>query len=128
MALETLKPVLDLPCRFVNLQYTSSVTDSGDPRIMNPKINTRDDFETLAALLELCDVVVSVSSSTVHLAGALGRPVLLMDANKLWYWGNKDGDQSLWYPSVTVHPRDHVLAPWDNVVQRVKTELERRFV
>jgi tetratricopeptide (TPR) repeat protein len=128
MALETLKPVLGLPCRFVNLQYVSSITDIGDPRIMNPKINTRDDFETLAALLELCDVVVSVSSSTVHLAGALGRPVLLMDANKLWYWGNKSDDQSLWYPSVTVYPRDHMLAPWDNVVQRVKAELERRFV
>jgi hypothetical protein len=127
MALETLEPLLKLPYRFVNLQYASSVTDSGDPRIMNPKINTRDDFETLAALLELCDVVVSVSSSTVHLAGALGRPVLLMDANKLWYWGNKSDDQSLWYPSVKVFPRDHVLAPWGNVVQRVKTELERRL-
>jgi hypothetical protein len=124
MALETLKPVLELPYRFVNLQYVSSVTDSGDPRIMNPKINTRDDFETLAALLELCDVVVSVSSSTVHLAGALGRPVKLMDANKLWDWGNKSGDQSLWYPSVKVFPRDHVLAPWDNVVQRVYEELK----
>jgi tetratricopeptide (TPR) repeat protein len=124
MALETLEPVLKLPYRFVNLQYVSSVTDAGDSRIMNPKINTRDDFETLAALLELCDVVVSVSSSTVHLAGALGRPVKLMDANKLWYWGNKTGDQSLWYPSVKVFPRDHVLAPWDNVVQRVYEELK----
>jgi hypothetical protein len=128
IALETLKPLLDLPCRFVNLQYIQSSTETVDPRIMNPKINCRDDFEALAALLELCDVVVSVSSSTVHVAGALGRPVLLMDSNKLWYWGNKSGDQSLWYPSVTVYPRDHVLAPWDNVVQRVKTELERRFV
>lgn len=124
MALETLQSLLDLPYRFVNLQYVSSVTDSGDPRIMNPKINCRDDFETLAALLEVCDVVVCVSSSTVHLAGALGRPVKLMDANKLWYWGNKTGDQSLWYPSVKIFPRDHVLAPWDNVVQRVYEELK----
>jgi hypothetical protein len=128
IALETLKPLLDLPCRFVNLQYVQSATETVDPRIMNPRVNCRDDFEALAALLELCDVVVSVSSSTVHLAGALGRPVLLMDANKLWYWGNKSGDQSLWYPSLTVYPRDHVMAPWDNVVQRVKAELERRFV
>jgi hypothetical protein len=127
IALDGLTPLLELPYRFVNLQYVSSATDTGDPRIMNPRVNCRDDFEMLAALLELCDVVVSVSSSTVHLAGALGRPVLLMDANKLWYWGNKAGDQSLWYPSVQVFPREHVLAPWAGVVQSVKAELERRF-
>lgn len=123
MALETLEPVLKLPYRFVNLQYISSVTDSGDTRITNPKINTRDDFEMLAALLELCECVVTVSNSTAHLAAALGRPVHLMDANKLWYWGNKVGDQSLWYPSVIIYPRDNVLAPWDNVVERVRQRL-----
>jgi tetratricopeptide (TPR) repeat protein len=124
ISMEALKPLIDLTqYQFVNLQYTQGVTESADPRILRTSINCRDDFESLAALLEVCDAVVSVSSSTVHLAGALGRPVYLMDANKLWYWGNKDGDRSLWYPSVRVFPRDHVLAPWTNVVEKIYTEL-----
>jgi ADP-heptose:LPS heptosyltransferase len=77
------------------------------------------DFEGLAALCEQCDVVVSISSSTVHLAGAMGVPVLLMDANKLWYWGNTKEGRSLWYPSVQIFPRSNMVAPWDNVIERV---------
>jgi tetratricopeptide (TPR) repeat protein len=125
MALETLKPILDLDqYRFINLQYVQSVTEQVDPRVTRLVINCRDDFEGMAALLELCTAVVTVSSSTVHLAGALGRPVYLMDANKLWYWGNKDGDRSFWYPSVRIFPRDHVLAPWANVVSKICEELK----
>lgn len=124
VSMEALKPLIDLEqYQFVNLQYTQGVTESADPRILKTSLNCRDDFEGLAALLEVCDAVVSVSSSTVHLAGALGRPVYLMDANKLWYWGNKDGDRSLWYPSVRIFPRDHVLAPWANVVEKIHKEL-----
>jgi len=124
ISIEALKPLIDLTqYQFVNLQYTQGVTETVDPRILRTSINCRDDFENLAALLEVCDTIVSVSSSTVHLAGALGRPVYLLDANKLWYWGNKDGDRSLWYPSVRIFPRDNVLAPWMNVVERVREEL-----
>jgi ADP-heptose:LPS heptosyltransferase len=125
MALEALKPILDLSqYQFVNLQYTQSVTEQVDPRVLRAPVDCRNDFEGLAALLEVCDAVISVSSSTVHLAGALGRPVYLMDANKLWYWGSKDEKgYSLWYPSVKVFPRDHVLAPWTNVVERIYKEL-----
>jgi hypothetical protein len=128
VSIETLKPILDLDqFRFINLQYVQGVTEDVSPKIVRTSINCRDDFEGLAALIGACDAVVSVSSSTVHLAAALGRPVYLMDANKLWYWGNKDGDRSLWYPSVRVFPRDNVLAPWDNVVERVREALTNDY-
>lgn len=124
VSMDALKSIIDLEqYQFINIQYTQGVTETVDPRIMRTSINCRDDFESLAALLEVCDAVISVSSSTVHLAAALGRPVYLMDANKLWYWGNKDGDRSLWYPSVRVFPRDHVLAPWTNVIEKIREEL-----
>lgn len=120
MAVEDLAPILNLPgYRFINVQYVGSATEQKDPRIESPPVDCRKDIEGLAALLSVCDCLVSVSSSTVHLAGAMGVPVYLADANKLWYWNNRVGDRSLWYPSVRVFPRDHILAPWDNVVQSI---------
>jgi hypothetical protein len=82
------------------------------------------DFEGLAALLMVCDVVVAVSSTTVHLAGALGQRVLLMDANKLWYWGNKIGDTSAWYPRTKIFQRENMISPWNKVVDLVRSEVE----
>jgi ADP-heptose:LPS heptosyltransferase len=79
----------------------------------------------LTALMSLCDVVVSVSSATVHFAGAMGIPVLLFDANKLWYWGNKRGQQSLWYPSVKIFPRDSMATPWTRQILRVAHDVRK---
>lgn len=125
ISIEDMEPILQIPDRrFVNVQYVTSSTEQRHPRIMHTNIDCRNDFEGLAALLSLSDCLVSVSSSTVHLAGALGIRVHLADANKLWYWGNKDGDQSLWYPSVKVYPRDNILAPWTNVIDRIRKDME----
>ena len=128
--LEQLLPILKQDVNLVNLQYGSDkkavehFNQQHGVNIVTTSVDLYKDFNGLAALCEMCDVIVAISSSTVHLAGALGRPVLLMDANKLWYWGNKDGDRSLWYPSVRIFPRDNMIAPWDNVIEKVTQELE----
>ena len=120
-----LLPVMALGTNLINLQYGSdrrAIDQFNEQHQVNIKMASVDlykDLEGLAALCVLCDVIVAISSSTVHLAGALGVPVLLMDANKLWYWGNKRGDQSLWYPSVRIFSRDNMISPWDNVVEQV---------
>lgn len=126
--LEFLEPLLSDRFNFVNLQYAQSSTEKVLASIIRAPVNCHMDLEGLAALLAVCDLVVAVSSTTVHLAAAQGRPVLLLDANKLWYWGNRDENNvSYWYPSVQVFPRDHVLASWSGVVEQVRTELERRY-
>lgn len=125
MALEDLEPILSLPrYQFVNLQYMTSSTEKKDPRIIKAPVNCRDDIEGLAALLTLCNSVVSVSSTTVHLAAALGVRVRLADANKLWYWGNCDEQGwSLWYPSVRVYPRRNIKAPWHDVIKQIRSDM-----
>jgi len=128
--LEQLLPMLKMDINAVNLQYGSDrkavdyFNQKYGTNMVTTSVDLYRDFDGLAALCELCDVIVAISSTTVHLAGALGRPVLLMDANKLWYWGNKDGDRSLWYPSIRIFPRDNVIAPWDNVIEQVTKILE----
>ena len=129
--IEEMKPFLKDDYQILNLQYGSSkeavdkFNQDFGTNIVTTSANLWKDFESVAALCAMCDVIVSVSSSTVHLAGALGVPVLLMDANKLWYWGNKNGDNSAWYPSVKIFHRENMLAPWDKVVEAVTNELGR---
>jgi tetratricopeptide (TPR) repeat protein len=120
-----LLPVMNLDVNLINLQYGSDkkavdyFNQKNGVNIQTSSVNLHTDFEGLAALCKLCDVIVAISSSTVHLAGALGAPVMLMDANKLWYWGNVRGDRSVWYPSVRIFPRENMIAPWNSVVEKV---------
>lgn len=131
--LEELLPLLQVPgIKFVNLQYGDYSKElellklkHGITLLESKSVDRFIDLEGMAALCSICNVIVAVSSSTVHLAGALGVPVLLMDANKLWYWGNKDGDQSLWYPSIRIFHREAMGKPWAPVIEQVTEEVKK---
>jgi tetratricopeptide (TPR) repeat protein len=126
VGLKNLRPLFDLPrTKFVNLQYGRAKKDAEGfhPNLVTTHIDTFLDLENLAALMEACDVVVSPSNVNAHLAGALGKDVLLLDANKLWYWNSRVGQQSLWYPSLQVFQRENMNAAWDVQVQQVKEML-----
>lgn len=131
VALKNLAPIFDLPnVKVVSLQY-------GEPKkqieefeketgktLHQSFINTFFDLEGVAAIIENCNVVVSCSNANVHLAGAMGKPVMVLDANKLWYWNCKEGDRSTWYPSVRLFPRKNMISPWDDQVALVMKALE----
>lgn len=131
--LEELLPILKLPnIKFVNLQYGDYSKEvqhlkqkHGIELLSASSVDRFADLDGMAALCSVCNVIVAVSSSTVHMAGALGVPVLLMDANKLWYWNNKDGDQSLWYPSIRIFHREAMGKPWAPVIERVTEEVKK---
>ena len=89
------------------------------------------DLEGVVAIMSMCNAVVSVSNANVHLAGALGAPTFVLDANKLWYWNHKDkpgsllhGQSSLFYPTVKLYPRDNMNAPWDKQINQVITDIK----
>ncbi|MFH0352033.1 MAG: TIGR03032 family protein, partial [Chromatiales bacterium] len=58
------------------------------------------DYGDAALALDALDLLISVDTSVVHLAGALGKPVwvLLSDVPD-WRWGS-EGETTPWYPSV----------------------------
>jgi len=125
--LELFKSILDTPyVRCLNLQYGAAQEEGRGyhPSLITTHIDTFFDLENVAAMIELCDVVISPSCATVHLAGAMGKDVLLLDANKLWYWNNKQGNESLWYPGVKIFQRENMNAPWDLQLKQVKEELD----
>ncbi len=131
VGLEALRPLFDIPDTvFINLQYGEPQKESENfhPNLITTHIDTFMDLESVVALMELCDVVVSPSGANVHLAGALDRVVLLLDANKLWYWNNRRGSESLWYPCIKIFQRENMNAPWDLQVKQVKEELEYLYM
>ncbi len=82
-----------------------------------------NDFTDTAALIENLDLVITVDTSTLHLAGAMGKPVWLMNRfDTCWRWF-LDRDDSPWYPTLRVF-RQKTPENWESVVTEVKRSLE----
>ena len=125
-------PLLRLPgCRFVDLQYGDTQAERevtkrelGLEVERLPDIDNTNDIDGLAALMTACDLVVTVSNTTAHLAGAVGRPTWVMVPHghaRMWYWF-KDKPESPWYPRVHVRRQAHGQ-PWSDVVSAVTAEV-----
>jgi len=80
-------------------------------------------FDDVAALLTNLDMVVTIDSGPVHLAGALGVPTCLMiDHVSAWFWG--DGSpETAWYDSVEL-VRQPRVGDWAPVVAKVRERIE----
>lgn len=75
-----------------------------------------------AALLMNLDLVVSVDTAIVHLAGALGRPVwVALPFAADWRWF-RHGDTTTWYPSMRLF-RQPTPGEWDPVFGRLAVAL-----
>jgi tetratricopeptide (TPR) repeat protein len=117
--LADLAPLTAVPgIRLVSLQMGAPAAAPRPPDIplFDPMADVRD-FADTAAILDQLDVLVSVDTSVVHLAGALGRPVLLLDRyDSCWRWlaGRED---SPWYPSLRIL-RQTVPGDWSGPVAR----------
>jgi hypothetical protein len=95
----------------------------GGPRIFDFSGDLAD-FSDTAALIENLDLVISVDTSTAHLAGALGKPVWVLNRfDTCWRW-LLDGDDSPWYPTLKLY-RQPDAGNWDEVVLAVKRDLAR---
>jgi hypothetical protein len=78
------KPLFDaVDANWVSLQYKDASEDiKGTPVTQYPWATLSKDYDDTAALVAACDLVVSVPTSVVHLAGALGTPTIAMQSSK----------------------------------------------
>jgi Flp pilus assembly protein TadD len=82
------------------------------------------DFAETAALVENLDLVIAVDTAPLHLAGALGKPVWLLNrCDTCWRW-MLDRDDSPWYPTMRIY-RQASPGDWDGVMARVREALTR---
>jgi Flp pilus assembly protein TadD len=121
-------PLAKVPgVHFHSLQLDATEAEIADaPFPLSPIRTVSEDMNDTAALLTALDAVVSVDTSTVHLAGALGRPTRL--ANSLvsdFRWGI-DCVESPWYSSVRI-VRQTICNDWEPVFQTIAAELKTPY-
>jgi Tfp pilus assembly protein PilF len=122
--LSDFQSVLQLPgCRFIDLQYGDTLAERDALRNSTgivverlADIDNTNDIDGLAALITACDVIVTVSNTTAHLAGALGKPTMLFvqHTGRNWYWFTERPD-SPWYPRLRVN-RQVPGQPWKDLI------------
>jgi tetratricopeptide (TPR) repeat protein len=116
------------------IQFFSLQKDlrEGDAEILRKNANLQhfgNDLQTFAdtaAVISMLDLVISVDTSVVHLAGALGKPVwILLPFVPDWRW-LLHRDDSPWYPTARLFRRSR-LGDWTGVVEDVAREIARHF-
>jgi len=124
LALAALAPLFAVPdVAWYSLQIGPRAADlAGAPEGITDLAGTIGDFADTAAYLAQLDLLISVDTSIVHLAGALGCPVWLLVARPAdWRWLAQGGTTG-WYPSVRLF-RQSVPGQWSPVVTAVRTAL-----
>jgi tetratricopeptide (TPR) repeat protein len=124
--LESLMPLLDLPeLQFVSLQHevraedAALLTSRSDVLSIGPDFR---DFADTAAAMAALDLVISADTSIAHLAGAMGKPLLLLlpfAADFRWLRQRAD---SPWYPTVRLY-RQSRFGDWEGVIEALREEL-----
>ena len=79
--------------------------------------------DTAAVIAEM-DLVISVDTAAIHLAGALGAPAwLLLPHRYEWRWG-LEGHDNAWYGSVHVW-RQSEPGAWDDLLEMISVALKQ---
>jgi Flp pilus assembly protein TadD len=126
MALAALAPLAEVPgVVFVSLQHGKEAAQVRTPppgmTLFDPMPEVTDFADTAAVIANL-DLVISVDTSVVHLAGALDKPVFLLDRyDHCWRWlsGRED---SPWYPAMRIF-RQTRIGDWASVLQQATAAL-----
>jgi len=123
-------PILTMPgLQFVSLQYGDHSVEIAETRdrtgveiFTDPDIDQLASLEDFAAQVAAMDIVVSITNTTVHMAGALGKPVwTMLPFTPDWRYQRERGDTP-WYPAMRLF-RQSEPRRWDDVLARVADAL-----
>ena len=119
--------------QFINLQYgdtkdelKSFEAETNLKIITDKNINPSGDLDDFAAQVAAMDLVITISNTTAHMAGALGVPIwniLPTGPGRLWYWF-LSGKTSPWYKSMRLF-RHNYNEGWQNVIDEICTLLNK---
>ena len=116
---------------FISLQYTDCAKELSHVRHelgvnISHWQDAIDDFDQNAALVSQLDLVISVCTTAVHLAGALNVPTWVMTpASPEWRYLNH-GTEMPWYPSIILF-RQSTPNDWTGVIGRINTRLAEKL-
>ena len=83
------------------------------------------DFADTAAAIQALDLVISVDTAVLHLAGALAKPAWgLMSQPTGFLWQDQRKD-SPWYPSMRLF-RQKTAGDWPGVIKRLSAAIVKQ--
>ena len=82
------------------------------------------DFTDTAAIISLLDIVVSVDTVAAHLAGAMGKQVVILLPHVADFRWMRERKDTPWYPTAKLF-RQPAHGDWDSVITRLRDELAR---
>ena len=123
---EQFAPILDVPnVRFFSLQKGAAAQQLASSGLGGDVVDYTEalhDFADTAALVANLDLVISVDTSTAHLAGALDKPVWILNRfDTCWRWMLTRTDTP-WYPRARLI-RQPALGDWVSVMRTASEAL-----
>jgi tetratricopeptide (TPR) repeat protein len=109
-------------CVFISLQYGVASEElarlnalAASPIVQDASVDQLSDMDRFAAQIAALDAVVTISGTAAHLAGALGRPtLLLLGPTESLSWPY-DADSTPWYPALRIL-RLKAGQPWSELM------------
>lgn len=114
---------------YVSLQYGNvrpEIEAASAPVWIDDTVDQMVDIEAAVAQIGAVDLVISISNTAVHLAGAQGVPTwVIVPAIPEWRWGI-DRKHSPWYPDVSIY-RQSSPGDWQSALDSVRHDLMQRY-
>ncbi|MBR6164044.1 tetratricopeptide repeat protein [bacterium] len=129
ITLKELEPLFDIDdTMFYSFQLDATEEEKeilkNHPNVVEMKDYVKDYSDT-AAILTKMDRVISIDTSLIHMAGALGmKSYLILPFEQEWRWYGGKKNISPWYETVKMF-RQTPEGSWADVVEEVKSELVR---
>jgi len=83
-------------------------------------------FFELAEIIKQMDIIISIDSALIHLAGVLDLDsYLLLNYNSDWRWF-EDNKKTVWYPSVNIIKQNQ-FNKWDNVIENIEKIINIKY-
>ncbi len=124
MKLDDISSLLDIGNFFLLQKEINQVDldNLNNKKNLNFLGNQIDDFLDTASIIMNMDLIISVDTSLIHLAGSLNKQsYLMLPWCPEWRW-LLDRPDSPWYPSVKIF-RQKSFGDWNSVIEDVKYEL-----
>ncbi len=123
---DDLARLFDIPaCRFYGLQFGPEgdelIPFEKDGKVVNLG-NELGDFAHTAAIVSQMDLIISIDTYLVHLAGAMNVPAwVMLPFSPDWRW-QLDRSDSPWYPGLRLF-RQPAPGDWDGIIGQIRQAL-----